>query len=386
MKKRLFITTGNFSLLNVLTLIEMNKEKCEDFLIIFSGSLPEKFISANKKMAALGNFKKIEILHDWTETKFNFSDFDEVYSRSGIKIDHPNLMWFDEGFSNIYDAFCYPNLPKKTFYWKYLNKLLPTNLKINQEPDKKIFTNICSKIENLDTNKPVIPKGTKTALITAQYVLNYFYTTEEKIMYYERIISDLQSKGFSVYLKHHPREELEPYLKLKEKFKTNFHLFDSYFPLEVYQLDFTVMISCACNALFTMPYLKNIPTACALPKWWKKTGERLGIADLCYFTYTKEYIPDYKDFLKDITADISTEQAKNILNQRFEKYLSSKSDTNHDSKIQAVFRLKRVESQHIQNWNKTLGKILACFCPLKRYRKKIRRIEFFKSIQIMKGK
>ena len=218
MKKRLFITTGNLSLLNALTLIKMNKEKCEDSLIIFSFNMPDKFISANQQMASLANFKKIEWLHDWVETKFNFDDFDEIYSLAGLKIKHPKLYWFDEGFGYVYKSFCSPHFPKKTYYWNYLGKCVSENEAINSEPDKRCFLQICQEIAQKDTNKIEIPKDKKTVLIAAQYFLNYLYCPEEKLNFYKELSAYCIQKGFHVYLKPHPREDIAPYETLKKSF------------------------------------------------------------------------------------------------------------------------------------------------------------------------
>ena len=386
MKKRLFITTGNFSLLNALTLIKMDKEEYEDYLVIFSFNMPDKFIFANQQMASLGNFKKIEWLHDLSKTKFRSLDFDIVYALAGLKINHPNLIWFDEGFGYVYKSFCSPNFPKKTYYWNYLGKCVSENEAINSEPDKRCFLQICQEIAQKDTNKIKIPKDEKTVLIAAQYFLNYLYSPEEKLNFYRKLSAYCIQKGFHVYLKPHPREDIVPYETLKKEFSENFDIFDSYFPLEVYTNNFTLVISTTCTTLFTTPHFFDVPCATAITPHFYNLWKYLKIDGLWLYMFSKEYIPDYKKMLAKITKEMSSDDAKQKMMAILREHLKKKEKTNVNKNIQSCFHSKIVELPYIKKLNNLLARVLSCFCPLKRYRKKIRKIEFFKSTQIVKGK
>ena len=63
LKKRLFVTTGNLSLLNALTII-FNTPKHDDYLIIFSGLISEQFRKANSQMIKIHDFKEVEFIEE----------------------------------------------------------------------------------------------------------------------------------------------------------------------------------------------------------------------------------------------------------------------------------------------------------------------------------
>ena len=61
-KRRLFLTSGNISLINILTILkQFPEENCEDILVIDTMSGKKEFFDINFKAAQMHNFKKIII-------------------------------------------------------------------------------------------------------------------------------------------------------------------------------------------------------------------------------------------------------------------------------------------------------------------------------------
>jgi len=89
-KKRLFLTTGNLSLLNTICVIKQTNEECDDYLFIHSHLKSDSFHTTCLKMAESHNFKKIYTLYE------KILDFRQYFI-------HNKLYNFDEiYFSNQY--------------------------------------------------------------------------------------------------------------------------------------------------------------------------------------------------------------------------------------------------------------------------------------------
>ena len=338
MNWRLFITTGNYNLLNSLTLIkQLNKKSCEDVLIIISHVIKKDFNYYNKLIASAHNFKKVIILDgpDFEKKhkyfiKHKLYDFDEIYASSMgsptyltseyYPLSNKNLV--DEGVcSLIYQTYINYSDYNKIYMHNYSDKL--DYFGFNQETagkikylDKEIFKNITENIEK--RIKPIIDvkKDKKTILICGTCG-NYLGLSEEQYAdYIKKIVTQLKSFGYNVAFKPHPKEVYKGFDNL------DIQIVKTPIPLELFSLTNLVAVISFCSLAATqIYYLRNVPgfqfTDFDYKNFEIPPKEKLN--KVFFFEYTASH----KELLFDC-KNMSCEELKELLLKKAEAYLSSK--------------------------------------------------------------
>ena len=270
--RRLFITTGNFSLINALCYIEETKSdsiKYEDNLLIF-GAMTEGFSKTNLQIAQNYHFKKIIIVPivDLKEecVKNKLSKIDEVisvwqgytfptiaklYPKSKLTIILESIPLFK--VSNMLPSkisLLYLNNYMGLLDYAYPNPEFPVWY-LNKDIYKGLLTNIREKY-SLYIN---VPKQDKYILFCAPCDLVRMKLPENNML---DMIYKLKEKGYKVLLKKHPRDTYD-------YTKTEIELLDTSFPVEFYDLsNILCVVGYQSNMLATLA--EEIPTFCYIPK------------------------------------------------------------------------------------------------------------------------
>lgn len=184
-KKRLFISSGNISLLNILTIIkQLNEKNTEDYLIIDTVQGTQEFFNLNKNIAQMHNFKKILVCKNnfalFELIKHNIFQIDEIYSHTNrwyIKFIQPifhksNYYIHDEGMGSLFLQPCKNNKHiKKLYFQKYLDKIDYIGWDnydiINL--DKKIFKKIAYEVAQNYPFDIKIEENSKTVIFCGAY-------------------------------------------------------------------------------------------------------------------------------------------------------------------------------------------------------------------------
>ena len=210
--KRLFITTGSISLVNILTVINTTEQ---DTLIILSFRQSDEFKQTQLKIASLHKFEKIlffkkerEVMRD-----VNIFEYDEVYSVTASRFyklfgKHPRLYMFDEGPGYAISDMSKVSGLKRFYATKFLDKFDVLAMPENAErvfTDKEKFLKLSDKIITL-FNEPVKLPTKRNILFIGHYM--YHRLGEDYALdFYKKYIDKFIKSGYNVYFKAHPREE-----------------------------------------------------------------------------------------------------------------------------------------------------------------------------------
>lgn len=251
--KRLFITSGNLSLINTLACInQLNLTKnSKNSILVWSHAGTEEFQEVNKNLA---NSIELENYYKFCNVKLSdlynhfikneFKEFDEIYfPNCRYTFDMVNILFPGLKYNITEEGVCvlvkhsgidYSNVEKYIFA-KYLNKLDMSFLNENDKQKlitlkKSEFLKIANKYEKLypldvefePEDKNIIFCGTLSSL--------GIWSFAEIIKYQNEIIEKLTSKGYKVYFKPHPRD----IYNYKESDK--FRILKTKLPLECYNL------------------------------------------------------------------------------------------------------------------------------------------------------
>ena len=333
--KRLFVTTGNISLINALTLIsQLNKElsstEFEDYLIIVSPNGTKTFWDQNVKVAKIHNFKKIRLFY---KVKFKyefvmsqFIDFDKIYTVNIPEfIKHliplyPNSEYnlIDEGIGSLinYDLVQIPNF-NKFYTHKYLQKFDAlgfneifvknniTNLDIN------IFRSLASKIEYFYPLDKSIFQIKKSILYCSIYWTVTGLSKDEFIKQQLLLINNLIGAGYHILYKPHPRDT-EFYGIDNNK---NVTIVKSVLPAELYNWDVLAVVTMCSSSSINLAHYHNLPCFSNILAE-TITTEKAWISLNRYLV--KEYTPPYQKLLEldviNTDVEILREKIKEIYN------------------------------------------------------------------------
>ena len=366
-QKRIFITTGILSLLNTLTVIKQINKEYEDYLLIVSFYITEEFKDANLKLAKLHNFKEIIIIEEKELDKkieqLNLDSFEELYTVTNFNFNHKNKNILDEGIS-IINRDLETNDIKYCFIHDYLNIFdFSKNPKIKYI-EKSTFLKICDYAANIYPLAPPILKG-KNVLIPSQYII-YDILQDETLDLYKKIIRKFIDYGFNVYFKFHPRENVIFKENLTKSFREHFFIFNTALPIEIYNIDFTLIISFFSGTNITIPYFREIPSLSIVPDK-VYTSNILPIDWKFLALIIEQNTLTYKEVEDILKKDISPGSCREILfNIQMQKINCNKKITYHKS-IKFQHKYKRT----LKKFN-LLNKVLSCLIPIKKIRKKIR--------------
>ncbi len=321
-KRRIFWSSGNISLVNVLTIIsELPKDNYEDILIIDTSSGNKNFFDINLKTARLHNFKKIyKIKNDspyFVVMKHNLFKIDEVYAHTKeLYFKHIQPLYkecpfkiFDEGFGSLIEQ---PNKNNKNIsqlitvkYCDKLDRLGWENIPIIH-PDVNNFRKIADKIAKKYPFDIEIPDNSKTVIFCGGHWQAFKLGKKEFYDYQNDIMKKLLENGFDVIYKPHPRDESDISLPFGVV-KTNCML-----PLELYNLDILAVVAIASVITLQLYHYNKIPGFSNINE---KTFPNLGnCGDVDIIRYIlKEYNPDVNEILNINANEYSKLELKKIL-------------------------------------------------------------------------
>ena len=280
--RRLFMTSGNLSLINTLAIINQFNlnENSENNILVWSHVASDEFIEITKKISELTEIKKyysfcnvslMDLLNYFILAKS--AVFDEIYLPNCrymfeiAKIIFPYSKYFiiEEG---ICTQFKHKNIDyskiEKFIFNKYLDKIdlasaSQDDLKKLCFIDKKNFLQIGQKIAELYPLDLKLNKEDKNVILCATIGGLGILTFEEIAEYQNKIADKLIEKGYTVIFKPHPRDTIE--YKEREKFK----ILKTKIPLEVYDLEdkCLAVVSLFSSASCQMYHFNKIPGFCA---------------------------------------------------------------------------------------------------------------------------
>ena len=274
-KKRLFITTGNISLVNVLAVINEieNFNKYEDTLVIDTGKGQQDFVNKQLEIAKLHKFKKIiaepRINPGVQLVLNNHYKVDEIYL-----LNHPlhfktvlplfknaPVTLIDEGAGSLinYNSDKIPNLKCYKTH-KYLGKIdflgLDDINKIKfEDVDINEFRKIASKLSKMYPIETKNSKADKTILYCGVYWEVSGLDKETFIKEQNKLLKDLLNAGYKIMYKPHPRDT--EFYGLENN--SNVEFVTSKLPIELYNLDVLAVVAMSSSCLLSIPHYWDIP-------------------------------------------------------------------------------------------------------------------------------
>ncbi len=331
--RRLFITSGNLSLINTLAIInQFNlKENCENSIFVWSHISNPEFEAVNEKISRMEKLKYyLTFFHCSLMDvykyfiKNNLVEFDEIYFPNCkymfeiVNFLFPNKKYYviDEGVCVLvkHKGIDYSNA-EKYIYAKYLNKIdilgADEDIKnkiisLNKDEFLKISKQ-CEKIYPVNINqyeKNIVFCGTTASLD--------YWTSEEISNAQNEIIQKLILKGYNVLFKPHPRDTFE--YKENDKFK----ILNTKLPLECYSLKdkCLAVVSLFSSAVCQMYYYQGIAGFCYSD--FLKNNKDIGI------NIIREYSPSV-DMLLSIDANLKTfEELQKEIQSKYEEWINKK--------------------------------------------------------------
>ena len=271
-KRRIFLSSGNISLLNVLTIIkQLNEKDTEDYLVIDTVQGTKEFLDRNRDIAKLHNFKKVLCCSKrfalFEMVKHNIFYIDEIYAHSHrwyMKFIQPifsksQYYIFDEGMGSLVAP---PNNNNKHICGLYVNEYCKKIDYLGWEGFKRVTlkTEIFNELSNLICQKypfdVEIPKDSKTVIFCGSYWQQFKLPQEEYYRFESEIIKKLMDKGYTVIYKKHPREVAQ-FIVPEGALITNCLL-----PLDVYNLDIVGVISTSSSVSIHPYHYWKIPGFC----------------------------------------------------------------------------------------------------------------------------
>lgn len=335
MKRRIFITTGNYSLLNCLAIISLQDSNFyDDDLYILSFQYSESFKNANLKIAALHNFKHINFITSIEPCLINiFSDYDEIYYVIFTGLIHnlivdkyyinKRYILFNESSSfAAWNPKIFMN-SKNIFINNFLDKFsFPNNKKIRYI-DKNRLQKICDRIGSENELRIETPVSKKSVLLLGHYSYYSILGTENTLKYYIDLIRTFAEFNFEVYFHPHPREltdDIKRFASILNSYDAR--ILHSAFPLETCQAQFSCVAGSFSNLLLTYPYLKGIPAIhFKMPEIYEKCQDLTLLKALYVVEY---YTPDITCFRPILSLDDSefNRQARQIYWKQIKRKLS----------------------------------------------------------------
>ncbi len=340
-KRRLFMTTGNLSLVNNLTIIkQLNESNCQDVLFIYSNFKNDKFDECARKIAGLHNFESVYSYYVNTPDirefflKNKLYSFDEIYFPNNYqdfripKELYPNATWImtDEGCgckiarSGYFDYGKLKNFITHTYIGKLdyygfshdvVRKMIPLDRKLFKEVAKE-----CEKMFPLNVNLDIEEK----AII---FCGSWWEITRLSKTQYMQLQDDMIAKltelGYKIYFKPHPRDPRN-YIN-----NPNISILNSSLPLDCYSLDeFVAVVSLGSSTSLQAfefaqiaGFTVNLPVNWNVPidtKWQGLLTRKMLI----------EYTTPIEELLSVNPNSYSKQELKAVLYKKCSNYINSK--------------------------------------------------------------
>lgn len=339
-KRRLFLTTGNLSLLNNLTLIkQLDETDCEDILFVFSQFKNPVFDNTCRKMATLHNFEKIYIESNWNKIEYfaNFFidnklfDVDEIYFSNQYQFIYvaqklyPNTKWFltDEGCAAfIAREYMDYNKIEKIYFNKYSEKLDFFGLSsenqskvvyLNSEVFKQV-TEQCAQMFPVDLG---LNKDDKAILFCGMWWENAGIPQDEYFELQNSTIKKLQSMGYKVIFKPHPRDDRDYVSEL------GVTSIETSLPLECYDFDVVGTVSVLSSVTLQTYGRSGMPSFLILPESrLSLQNDSMWLNPMIKYMLT-QYSPPIDILYSVNPKDYSKDELRHILEQKCADYINS---------------------------------------------------------------
>lgn len=338
--QRLFSTTGNISLINILAIINEigDYDRYDDILIIDSGKGEDSFMQKQLEIAKLHDFKKIiaspRINPGVQAVLNNLWNIDEIYI-----LNHPlhlntvlplypdaKVTLFDEGAASLINYGCekIKNLAKIKTH-KYLNKLdfmgLDDLKKYNFECiDITSFNNVANQLtKNFPINIEYNAED-KYILYCGIYWEVTGLTREKFVEVQSNMLNELLNAGYKILYKPHPRDnEFFGFDK-----NPNVIFLDSKFPIELYNLDVVAIVSVSSTTSITYSHYWGIPGfSNIVDESLKNDNNDIGKINIVRYII-KEYSPNYKELLNFDVRNFQKNDLFIKLQQIYKSFLEKK--------------------------------------------------------------
>lgn len=339
-KQRLFVTTGNLSLVNNLTIIkQLNEPNCEDTLIILSHIVNNNFFSCCKEIAKIHPFKNIYTIctkgSDLREfiIRKKLSKIDEVYFSNQyqfiytVNVLYPNAKWIitDEGCGSKLARSAYLNYDRvdKIIMHNYLDKLdffglSKENMNKIVPINKQIFDNVCQECAQKFSVNLNLYNDEKAIVFCGSWWEVTGLSKDAYMKLQDSIIERLTNMGYTILFKTHPRDPRN-YIN-----NPNIKILNTTLPLECYKLDIVAVISMGSSASLHSPYISNVAGfSIDLPIDWENPLEQKWL-DLLVKKLIKEYTTPIEELFSVNPKLYSKEELKQILLKKCMDFINSK--------------------------------------------------------------
>lgn len=351
---RIFITTGNISLINSLSIINEigDFNKFNDTLVIDTGKGELDFINKQLQIAKLHNFRKIIVqskINPGVQLVLNnFFKADELYilnhplHLNNVLCLYPNIKvnLIDEGPASLlnYNSDKIGNLQAFKTH-KFINKLDFCNIKditkINFEP---LNINEFRKIADILSKKyPIEIKSSgfeKNILYCGLYWEVSGLDKETFIHIQNETINNLLNAGYKIIYKPHPRDNEFYGLDTNP----NVTFITSKLPIELYNLDILAVVSLSSTTSISTAHYWDIPCfSNVIDKAIEiNKNDKINI-DLIRFI-VKEYSPNYKELIKLDVKNTSKNELQHKIKEIYNKFIEDKPLLSENTNIKEFIR------------------------------------------------
>lgn len=352
--KRLFITTGNISLVNILAIINEigNFDKYEDTLVIDTGKGQKEFVDKQLQIASLHKFKKIiadpRINPGVQLVLYNHYKVDEIYL-----LNHPMhfktvlplfknipITLIDEGAGSLinYNSDKIESLKCYKTH-KYFGKIDFIGLEDADEIKfETVDINEFRKIASvLSIKYPIETKNSKTDKIILYCGVYWEVSGLDKETFtriQNKLLNDLLDAGYKIMYKPHPRDT--EFYGLENN--PNVEFITSKFPIELYNLDVLAVVSMSSTCLLSIPHYWEIPCfSNVVEKAVEYNPYDIVKINLIRFI-VGQYSPTYKMLLDLDVNNTSREELKIQIKNMYDNFMKDKPLLSQNQKIKDYMR------------------------------------------------
>lgn len=347
--RRLFITTGNISLINNISIINqfhLDDEKSENDIVVWSGLANSDFLNLSKEIFDLFGLNKYfsfvgssKNFHQYLIKNF-LTDYDEVYF---INLDslgkiiqkiykYSKLFLTDEGALTL--------IPIKSIDYKGVSKIIATKYlgKMDYlefppeiaekfiELDKKEFlkvSDICTKLRPLEYD---IKSEDRWIILCGTFNAWRGATFEELLASQKEIAEKLISKGYKILFKPHPRD------RQKYEENDNFKIFNTKISLECYRLNNVMaVVSIFSSVSLQIYHFQNVPSFILT--------EKIKDIDAVSYRIVASYAPSV-ELLYAIDTNCSSQELQQKIREVYQNWLAEKPMLSENRELIALYNRK----------------------------------------------
>ena len=330
-KKRVFVSSGLFSLLNIFTLREQFSEDADDFLLISNEQGNNSFYKYHMDLALGRGFSEIMPTNydfDALNERIPFDKIDEVYTIPHYFVHHAikgkfkqaKCFFIEEGLTSYIKYYDDPSVAGAFFLLMH-DKFDFINAKdiCIKKLDRALFKQIAVDMASRYPMNISFQKSDKVVLFLGQYSMFVHSETQRALFLYKEAMSRLIDAGYKIIFKIHPRSAIEIQSSLRNTFpKSHLYFWDDTRPSEIYDLDIVAVVSFSSGGLLTMSHLYNLPAF----HIDFKNDFSFEIENF-FSRVIREYTPSFEILLGNV-ADKPKNECQEILREVFKKFMSKK--------------------------------------------------------------